>query len=297
MRILLFGKNGQVGWELNRTFLPLGDVIALGRDDADFTRPESLRKVVSDIRPDVIVNAAAYTAVDQAEEDEELAFLINGVAPGVLAEEALKLKALLVHYSTDYVFDGAKNKAYLETDIPNPINAYGRTKLAGEEVIRSSGSDYLIFRTSWVYASRGKNFLLTILKLAEERDSLSIICDQFGSPTSARLIAESTLISIQRAVTQIDKGEFLSNTYHLTASDKVSWHGFAESAVRSASKYTGFQKKVASIKELSTSEYPALAKRPLNSCLSTDKVSNEFGLVLPVWTTGMQLCIDELVLG
>lgn len=294
MRILLFGKNGQLGWELNRTFLPLGEVIALGRDDADFTRPESLRKVVSDIEPDVIVNAAAYTAVDRAEEDEELALLINGASPGVLAEEALKLKALLVHYSTDYVFDGTKNKAYLETDMPNPINAYGRTKLAGEEAIHSLGSDYLIFRTSWVYASRGKNFLLTILKLAEERENLSIISDQFGSPTSARLIAESTLLSIQHAVMQKNKGEFLSSTYHLTASDKVSWHGFAESAVKSAGRHAGFHKKVTSIKELSSSEYPAHAKRPLNSCLSTDKVSREFGLVLPGWRAALQLCIDEL---
>ncbi|MCA1767140.1 MAG: dTDP-4-dehydrorhamnose reductase, partial [Idiomarina sp.] len=197
MKILLFGKNGQVGWELNRSLQPLGEVIALDRDEADFSRPESLREIVRKIKPDVIVNAVAYTAVDKAEAEEALAATINSIAPGVLAEEALSINALLIHYSTDYVFDGTKQGPYVETDVPKPINAYGRTKLAGEQVIQSSGCDYFIFRTSWVYASRGHNFLLTILRLAKERDELNIVADQIGSPTSARLIAETTLLCLQ----------------------------------------------------------------------------------------------------
>lgn len=294
MKILLFGKNGQIGWELNRSLLPFGNVIALGRNSADFSSPESLRNIIADIKPDIIVNAVAYTEVDKAEKEEELALLINGESPKVLAEEALRLKALYVHFSTDYVFDGSSNDSYLETDKPNPINAYGRTKLAGEVAIQSSGCDYLIFRTSWVYASRGKNFLLTILNLAEEKDTLSIVSDQVGSPTSARLIAESMLLCVQRVVRQRIQGEFNSATYHLTASDKITWHGFAETAIRLASKNPGFQKKVTSLIEVSTAEYRALAKRPLNSCLSTDKVVGEFGLVLPGWEIGLQLCIDEM---
>ena len=186
MKILLFGKNGQVGWELNRSLQPLGEVIALTRENADFSNPESLRNIVREINPDVIVNAVAYTAVDKAEEEEELAATINGVAPGILAEEALKTNALLVNYSTDYVFDGVKDSPYIETDKPNPVSAYGRTKLSGEVSIQSSRCDYLIFRTSWVYASRGQNFLLAMLKLASEREELNIVSDQIGAPTTAK---------------------------------------------------------------------------------------------------------------
>ena len=226
MKILLFGKNGQVGWELNRSLQPLGEVVALSREEADFSNPESLRKIVSEISPDVIVNAVAYTAVDKAEEEEELAAIINGVAPGILAEEALKINALLIHYSTDYVFDGAKDSPYIETDKPNPINAYGRTKLAGEVVIQSSDCDYLIFRTSWVYASRGHNFLLTMLKLASEREELSIVADQMGAPTTAKLIADTTALSIRQAMGEKQSGNFSSDLYHLATSGSTSWHGF-----------------------------------------------------------------------
>ncbi len=294
MRILLFGKNGQVGWELNRSLQPLGDVVALGREDADFSKPDMLREIIRVIVPDVIVNAAAYTAVEKAEEEEELALLINAESPKALAEEALKINALLVHYSTDYVFDGTKDRPYTESDMPAPINAYGRTKLAGEAAIRDSGCNHLIFRTSWVYASRGNNFLLTILRLAQERDELSIISDQLGSPTSARLIAESTLICMRHVVTQKTQGDFTSAMYHLTASDKISWNGFAELAITKAKESPVFHIKTTSIKQVSTAEYNALANRPLNSCLSTDKMLDEFGIVLPSWETGLQLCMDEL---
>ena len=194
MKILIFGKNGQVGWELNRSLQPLGEIIVLDIEDVDFSQPESLRQVIQNVNPDVICNAVAYTAVDKAEEDEVLAMKINGIAPGVIAEEAKKLDALLIHYSTDYVFDGTKKGPYLETDEPNPINAYGRTKLAGEVAVKSSGCNYLILRTSWVYTSRANNFMLTMLKLAQEREELSIVSDQVGAPTSARLIADITLV-------------------------------------------------------------------------------------------------------
>ena len=204
------------------------------------------------------------------------------------------MNALLVHYSTDYVFDGANDSPYVETDEPNPINAYGRTKLAGEQAIQSSGCDYLIFRTSWVYASRGHNFLLTILKLAKERDELSIVSDQIGAPTSARLIAEATASCLHRAMQERLAGGFLSNLYHLTASGFTSWYGFAELAIRLANEKQGFQKKVTSIFEVKTDEYRTLANRPLNSCLSAVKIMDEFGMMLPDWKAGLQLCIDEL---
>ena len=293
MIILLFGKNGQVGWELNRSLQPLGEVVALGREEADFSNPESLRDIVQNINPDVIVNAAAYTAVDKAEDEEDLATVINGVAPGVLAEEALKLKALLVHYSTDYVFDGTKNDPYEETDEPSPINVYGRTKLAGELAIQSSGCEYLIFRTSWVYASRGHNFLLTILKLAKERDELSIVADQIGSPTSARLISETTILCLQQAVKEKQAGAFWSDLYHLTTSTSTSWHGFSEEIVNIASRALDSQLKVKSIKAIPTSGYPTPAKRPMNSQLSLNKLETVFAIEMPDWRKTLELCIEE----
>ena len=192
MKILLFGKNGQVGWELYRSLQPLGEITVLDKENVDFSEPETLRKIVRESNPDIIVNAVAYTAVDRAEEEEVRVNKINAVAPGVLADEALKLGALLVHYSTDYVFDGTKNLPYTETDTPNPNNVYGQTKLDGEQALQSSGCDYLILRTSWVYASRAQNFMLTMLKLAQEREELRIVSDQIGAPTSARLIADTT---------------------------------------------------------------------------------------------------------
>ena len=294
MKILLFGKNGQVGWELNRSLQPLGEIIAFGRDKADFSNPESLRSIVQSANPDVIVNAVAYTAVDKAEEEEGLASVINGVAPGVLAEEALKQKALLIHYSTDYVFDGTKNAPYEETDEPKPINAYGRTKLAGELAIQSSGCEFLIFRTSWVYASRGHNFLLTILKLAKERDELSIVADQVGSPTSARLIAETTVLCLQQATKEKKAGVFFSDLYHLTTSENTNWHGFSEQIVNVANSVLDLQLKVKSIKAIPTASYPTLAHRPMNSRLSLNKLERVFGVEMPGWKKTLELCVEEL---
>jgi len=295
MKILLFGKNGQVGWELNRSLQPLGEVVAFGREEADFSNPESLRDVVRNIKPDVIVNAVAYTAVDKAEEEEELATIINGVAPGVLAEEAKKLNALLVHYSTDYVFDGTKGGPYVETDVPKPVNAYGRSKLAGEQAIQSSKCDYLIFRASWVYAARGNNFLLTITKFAKEIDKLSIVADQIGSPTSARLIAETTFCCVHQALKVKRAGNYLSNLYHLTTSGYASWHGFAEEIVKLENEMLGINLKVKEIKAIMTVDYPTLAKRPLCSQLTIDKLKKDYEVVMPDWRVALRICIEELI--
>lgn len=295
MKILLFGKNGQVGWELNRSLQPLGEVIALGRKEADFSDPESLRKIVSDISPDVIVNAVAYTAVDKAESEEELATAINGVAPGVLAEEALKTNALFIHYSTDYVFDGTKSSSYVETDEPNPVNAYGRTKLAGEKAVQLSGCDYLIFRTSWVYSARGNNFLSTILRLAQEREELNVVSDQIGAPTSARLIAETTLMCLQKSIKERCDAEFTSDLYQLTASGSTSWHGFARKIISIANDSLQMTVRVAKINEVLTRDYPSKADRPCNSKLSSNKLEAYFGLQMPDWVNLLELSADELI--
>lgn len=294
MKILLFGKNGQVGWELNRSLQQLGEVIALGREEADFSKPESLRNVVSTMNPDVIVNAVAYTSVDKAEEEEDLAATVNAVAPGILAEEALKLKALLVHYSTDYVFDGTKTDSYVETDVTNPISAYGRTKLAGEEAIQSSNCEYLIFRTSWVYASRGHNFLLTILKLAKEREELDIVDDQIGSPTTARLIADTTTSCIRQAMEEKSSGNFSSDLYHLTTSENTSWHGFSREIIKVAREKLNLHLKIKNVNPIPTTDYPTPAKRPMSSRLSTEKLQNKFNVLLPDWKREVELCIEEL---
>ncbi len=293
-KILLFGKNGQLGWELNRSLQPLGDVVAFGREEADFSDPQTLRKIVQTVNPDVIVNAVAYTAVDKAEAEEALAATINKTAPSVLAEAAQNLGALLIHYSTDYVFDGAKVDPYIETDVPNPGNAYGRTKLAGEQVIQASGCDYLIFRTSWVYAARGHNFLLTILRLAAERDELSIVADQIGSPTSARLIADSSALCLQQSVKERMVGLFSSDLYHLTASGETSWHGFAEKIVQFAEQILHQPLKISRINAIPTLEYPTPAKRPLNSRLQLTRLENNFGVIMPTWETTLQCSIAEV---
>lgn len=295
MKILLFGKNGQVGWEIHRSLIPLGDVIALGREDADFTDPESLRSLVRTYNPDVIVNAVAYTAVDKAEEDEEAATIINSRAPGVLAEEALKLNALLVHYSTDYVFDGASSDPYLETDQTSPVSVYGRTKLAGEQVVQSSGCDYVLLRTSWVYASRGHNFLLTILKLAMEREELKIVFDQVGSPTSARLIADTTLVILQQSIKERLQGQFSSGLYHLTASGSTSWHGFAREIIEVAQDKYSPQLKIKALYGIPSSDYPTPAKRPMNSLLSQEKLQTRFNVKMPSWKVALSLCMQDLI--
>jgi len=291
MKVLLFGKNGQVGWELNRLLLPLGEIIALDREQADFSNLESLRKIVRDTKPDVIVNAVAYTSVDKAEEEEELANTINAIAPGILAEEAKKQNALLIHYSTDYVFDGVKNSPYVETDKPNPINAYGRTKLAGEQELQKSGCDYLILRTSWVYATRGINFLLTILNLAKERSVISVVSDQIGSPVPARLIAATTLSCISQSMKDRKDNVYTSGLYHLTTSGVTSWHGFAVEIVKDR---PDLKLKCEDIKAISSAEYTTPARRPLNSRLSMDKLQNDFSVVMPDWKSALELCVKEV---
>ena len=295
MKILLFGKNGQVGWELSRSLQPLGEVITLDRKKADFSNPESLRGIVQSIKPDVIVNAVAYTAVDKAEQEESLATIINGVAVGVLAEEAKSINALLIHYSTDYVFDGSKATPYSEEDQPNPINAYGRSKLVGEEIVRKTGCRHLIFRASWVYAAHGNNFAKTMLKLAAERDELKVVADQFGAPTSAELIADVTALTLHRIITNPVLSEKISGIYHLTASGKTSWHGFARLILESSIKNgRNFQISPEQVGEIMTVDYPLPAKRPTNSCLVTDKLQLTFGLLLPAWQQYVERTVLEI---
>ncbi|MEQ1485980.1 dTDP-4-dehydrorhamnose reductase [Methyloglobulus sp.] len=295
MRILLTGATGQVGWELARTLLPVGEVMAVDRSQADLADLNSLRAIIQRHKPDVIVNPAAYTAVDKAETEQELAFLINAEAPGVMAEEAKKIGALLVHYSTDYVFDGTKNTPYTEDDATNPINVYGQSKLAGEQAIQSVGGDFLILRTSWVYASRGNNFLKTILRLAAEREELKIVADQIGSPTWARLIAETTAHIVRQALLEKQANRFNSGIYHLTSTGDTSWHGFAQQIVDSVREQGKVALKNKSIYPIPTIDYPLPAKRPTNSRLSTRRLEQQFGLTMPSWDNALRLCMQETV--
>jgi len=295
MKILLTGRNGQIGWELNRSLIPLGEVIALDRKEADFSNPEELRTIVRDIKPDVIVNAAAYTAVDKAESEEELATLVNGVAPGILAEEAKKIGALLIHYSTDYVFDGTKDKPYVEDDIPRPINAYGRSKLAGERAIQSVEADYLILRTSWIYAARGHNFLQTIIRLAQEQDELSVVSDQIGTPTWARLVAETTACCLHKSATGKGKRTFESGVYHLTSSGETSWFGFAQAIVEKWRRQKPEEFVKCDINPTRTIHYPTPAKRPMNSRLDSGRLEKRFEVVMPIWMNAIDLCLQEIV--
>ncbi|MHB8727685.1 MAG: dTDP-4-dehydrorhamnose reductase [Sulfuricaulis sp.] len=294
-RILLTGKNGQVGWELQRTLATLGDVIALDRHGLDLADPDSIRRVVREIKPYLIVNAAAYTAVDKAEEEPDLAMVINGIAPGILAEEAKKLGAALIHYSTDYVFDGNKDGPYTEDDAPNPLNVYGKTKLAGEQAIRAVGAPHLIFRTSWVYGMRGKNFLLTILRLAKERDELRIVNDQIGAPTWCRMVAETTAqVVVQLSCPQAEGwSEGTSGIYHLTAADQTSWFGFAKAILNHVSRPAAV--RLPRLTPVTTQEYPTPAKRPRNSVLSNTRLRQRFGLWLPGWEIGLRLSVEESI--
>jgi dTDP-4-dehydrorhamnose reductase len=273
-RILLLGKNGQVGWELQRTLAPLGQVIALDQSDLDLTCPDQIRGKVREIKPNVIVNAAAYTAVDRAEEEPELAMAINGIAPGILAEEAKRINAGIVHYSTDYVFDGFKKSPYTEEDTPNPLNVYGKTKLAGGRAIQAVGVPHLIFRTSWVYGLRGKNFLLTIMRLAREKKELRIVDDQIGAPTWCRMIAESTALILAQGQSSVSDKRGI---YNLTAGGQTSWYGFAREILDSQDTIN------TQLLPIHSDEYPTLAIRPVNSLLLTERISLVFGLKLPPW--------------
>jgi dTDP-4-dehydrorhamnose reductase len=293
VRLLVTGGNGQVGWELRRSLAAVGDVIALDRKGCDLSRPHDLPGLIGKVEPDVIVNTAAYTSVDQAEEEEELATLVNGAAVGVLATAARKRGALLIHYSTDYVFDGAKASPYTEDDPPNPINAYGRSKLAGEHAMTQSGGDYLILRTSWVFAARGRNFLQRILRLARERDELSIVADQIGAPTWARNIADATALIVQRACRERGKGEFASGILNLTAAGATSWSGFAEAILDQAMGREGVRRNRPKINPIASSEYPRPAARPKNSRLAGERLRERFGITLPEWQQALAVCMQD----
>lgn len=291
--ILLTGINGQVGYELQFGLASLGKVHALDRSQLDLSDPDNIRQVVQSIKPDLIVNPAAYTAVDKAEVELDLAIAINAIAPQILAEEAAKLGAAMVHYSTDYVYDGTKTTPYVETDVTNPLSVYGKTKLAGEAAIRAAALPNLILRTSWVYGARGKNFMNTILRLASERESLGIVADQFGAPTSSRAIAEATVSALANWTK--DK----SGTYHLTSAGVTSWHGFAQAIIeeyellRELRHWPVLKASVENIFPITTADYPTPAARPANSKLNCDKLSSTFGLVLPEWRVALKQVMAE----
>ena len=296
MNILLFGKGGQVGWELQRSLAVLGRVTALDHDSTDhcgdFANPEGIAATVRDLRPDVIVNAAAHTAVDKAESEVDLARTLNATAPGMLAQAAAEVGAWLVHYSTDYVFDGSGEKPWAEGDATGPLGVYGQTKLEGEQAIAASGCRHLIFRTSWVYAARGGNFAKTMLRLAQERERLTVIDDQHGAPTGADLIADVTA----HAIRIVQQKPELAGLYHLVAGGETSWHGYASHAIaRAREMRPDLGWKVAEIAPVPTSAFPTPARRPLNSRLNTQKLQQAFGLTLPHWQRGVDRLLSEIL--
>ncbi|AXI04759.1 dTDP-4-dehydrorhamnose reductase [Aquirhabdus parva] len=296
LKILLLGKNGQVGWELQRALSPLGELRAYDRSVANLDDPESLRELIREYAPHVIVNAAAYTAVDKAESDVDSAKRINALSVAVLAEESKRLDGLLIHYSTDYVFDGHKESPYVETDTTAPLSVYGQTKRDGEIAIATSGCKHLIFRTSWVFASRGGNFAKTMLRLAAERESLNVVADQFGAPTSAELIADVTALAIYRLHHDAALAEKASGIYHLVASGETSWHGYAQFVIAEAIKLGRSLKTTPTeVHPIPASAYPVPAARPHNSRLQTQKLQNLLGIKLPNWQYHVQRLIHELV--
>jgi dTDP-4-dehydrorhamnose reductase len=297
MKILLFGRNGQVGWELQRSLAPLGEVVALDFDSpaplpADFTRPESLAATVREVAPQIIVNAAAHTAVDRCEGEPELARAINAAAPGVLAREAAALGAWLLHYSTDYVFDGSGSTPWSEESPTGPLSVYGRTKLEGEHAIRAAGCRHLILRTSWVYAARGANFAKTMLKLAMEREGLNVVDDQIGAPTGADLLADLTAHALRTALQRSEVG----GTYHAVAAGETSWFGYACHVIEFA-RAAGRSIRVApdAIRPVPTHAFPTPARRPANSRLSTEKLRHTFGFTLPEWRQGLERMLVEVL--
>jgi dTDP-4-dehydrorhamnose reductase len=290
--ILLTGATGQVGWELRRSLASLGQVVAPGRDVLDLAKPGSLGAVVRQIRPDLIVNPAAHTAVDQAESEPELARAINSDSVSALAHEAARLGITLVHFSTDYVFDGAKPGAYLETDRPHPLGVYAQTKLDGEQAVRESRASHLIFRTSWVYGLRGRNFLLTMQRLARERETLSVVGDQFGAPTWSRAIAEGVaqVLALWLSPGASDEDRHgLSGIYHMSCQGQTSWYGFAQAII---ARLEAAGSRLATVKAIKTVEYPTPAGRPINSVLSNDQLNKIFGVRLPHWEEALDLCLS-----
>lgn len=300
MKLLLLGRNGQVGWELQRSLAPLGELIALDRQDdaggqglcGDLSRLDELARTVRALRPDVIVNAAAHTAVDKAESEPEQARLLNALAPQVLAREAAQTGALLVHYSTDYVFDGSGSAARTETEATAPLSVYGGSKLEGEQLIQASGCRHLIFRTSWVYAARGGNFAKTMLRLAQEREALSVIDDQWGAPTGADLIADVTA----HAIRQLQRQPGDQGLYHLVAGGETTWHAYASHVIAKARELAPERPwKVQRIAAVPTSAFPTPAQRPHNSRLNTERLQQTFGLRLPHWQAGVDRMLQEII--
>lgn len=294
MRILLLGKNGQVGWELQRALAPLGDIVAVDFDSTDycgdFSQPDGIAATVRSVKPDVIVNAAAHTAVDKAESEVEFVRLLNATTVAVLAAEAEALGAWLIHYSTDYVFDGNGDNPWLETDVPAPLNVYGLTKLEGEQAIQAVCHKHLIFRTSWVYAVRGNNFAKTMLRFGKERTTMSVINDQFGAPTSAELLADCTAHAIRTAFAKPE----VAGLYHLIASGTTTWFDYADLVFAEARKH-GVELAVTQLNAVTTDEFPTPAKRPHNSRLNTTRFQQTFGLVLPQWQDGVKRMLTEIL--
>jgi dTDP-4-dehydrorhamnose reductase len=288
-KILLLGKNGQVGWELQRTLAPLGQVWALDYPEIDFAEGAALRNLVLEHRPQIIVNACAYTAVDKAEIESERAMAINCLAPGVLAEAAKQTGALLVHYSTDYVYDGMKRTPYVETDATNPVSTYGRTKLAGDQAIQAVGCNHLIFRLCWVYGARGQNFMLTMMRLARERETLRVVADQIGSPTWSRMIAEATALALKQTLTASAPSAF-NGVYHLRAGGETNWHAFASRIIE---LMPPAERKCKAIEAITTADYPTPARRPAYSVMSCDKLRRTFGIELPHWEQSLQHVLDQ----
>ncbi|MFS2048304.1 dTDP-4-dehydrorhamnose reductase [Variovorax sp. Varisp41] len=296
MKLLLLGKGGQVGWELQRSLAPLGELVALDFDStdfhADFSRPERLADTVRQVRPDVIVNAAAHTAVDKAESEPEFARKLNATSPGVVAQAAQEIGALMVHYSTDYVFDGSGTAPWKETDATGPLSVYGRTKLEGEQLVARHCAKHLIFRTSWVYAARGGNFAKTMLRLARERDKLTVIDDQFGAPTGAELLADITAHAIRATLQDPSK----AGLYHAIAGGETTWYGYARYVLELAQQ-AGVELKAGpqQVEAVPTSAFPTPATRPHNSRLDTSKLQAAFGLVLPPWQNGVARMLREIL--
>jgi len=289
--ILVTGKTGQVGRELARRLAPLGRVLATGRNELDLASPDSIRRAMRQFSPRIVVNAAAYTAVDKAESEPELALQVNAVGPGVLAEEAKRVNALLVHYSTDYIFDGLLGRPYVEDDAPNPLNVYGKTKLAGERAIGAVGGAYLILRTSWIYSDQPPNFVLTMLKLAGERSEIAVVDDQVGSPTWARSLAEATAELVRQEAQARERG----GIYHLSALGYATRHAFAKRIFEVASALSGGEFRQPTLRPIRTEDYPLPAARPLNCPTSKEKVKTVFGVEMSNWTTQLEACMAQLL--
>jgi len=295
MKILLTGKNGQLGFELQRALAPLGDVHAVDTKDCDLADADAVRDLVRRVAPDVIVNPAAYTAVDRAESDEATARAVNAVAPAILAEEGAKLGALMLHYSTDYVFDGTKEGAYTETDVPAPQSVYGRTKFEGEQGVAHANPRHLVLRTSWVVGAHGGNFAKTMLRLAAERDRLTVVADQFGAPTPAALLADLSA-HLVREHARSRGTDFPYGTYHVAAAGETSWHGYAQFVIGEAlAAGKPLKATVDAVAPLTTEQYPTPAKRPLNSRLDTTRFRTTFGLVLPPWQDGVRHVLQQIL--